>query len=58
MPERFDGAKRFFRRYLEDGYSFTDCTSFEIMREPEMSDALTTDGHFVEAGFVALLERT
>jgi uncharacterized protein len=52
---RFDLAKAFFRRHADHDYSFTDCTSFVVMRELKISDALTTDGHFVEAGFRPLL---
>lgn len=54
--ERFEAAKAFFRRYADHGYSFTDCTSFVLMREMRIRDALTTDRHFVEAGFRALLK--
>ena len=53
--ERFDATKAYFRRHIDHGYSFTDCSSFVIMRERRMREALTTDAHFVEAGFVALL---
>ena len=49
--ERFDKAKAFFRKYSDHSYSFTDCTSFIVMRELRLADALTTDRHFVEAGF-------
>jgi hypothetical protein len=54
-PQRFDLAKAFFRKHADHGYSFTDCTSFVVMRELALTDALTTDHHFVEAGFKALL---
>ena len=54
-PDRFDAAKRFFRKHADYGYSFTDCTSFVVMRELGLTEALTTDAHFVEAGFRALL---
>lgn len=54
-PERFEAAKVFFRKHADHGYSFTDCTSFVIMHELGITDALTTDRHFVEAGFKALL---
>jgi predicted nucleic acid-binding protein len=54
--ERFEAAKAFFRRHADHGYSFTDCTSFVLMRELRIRDALTTDRHFVEAGFRALLK--
>lgn len=54
-PERFGAAKAFFRRHADHGYSFTDCTSFVLMRELRIRDALTTDRHFVEAGFRSLL---
>ncbi len=53
--ERFESAKVFFRKHADHGYSFTDCTSFVVMRELGITDALTTDRHFAEAGFKALL---
>ena len=54
-PARFAAAKAFFRKHADHGYSFTDCTSFVVMRELKITDALTTDGHFAEAGFRPLL---
>ena len=54
---RFDLAKAFFRKHSDHGYSFTDCASFVVMRELEITDALTTDHHFVEAGFRSLLAK-
>ena len=35
-------------------WSLTDCTSFVIMEQMEISEALTPDRHFEQAGFVAL----
>ncbi len=54
-PERFESTKRFFRKHADHDYSFTDCTSFVVMRELGLTDALTTDRHFSEAGFKVLL---
>ncbi len=54
-PARFADAKAFFRKHADHGYSFTDCTSFIVMRELGLRDVLTTDRHFVEAGFRLLL---
>ena len=53
--ERFGSAKSFFRKHSDHGYSFTDCTSFVVMRELGIREALTTDRHFAEAGFQPLL---
>jgi predicted nucleic acid-binding protein len=53
--ERFEEAKSFFRKHADHGYSFTDCTSFVLMSELRIRDALTTDRHFAEAGFRPLL---
>jgi len=53
--ERFDGAKAFFRKHSDHGYSFTDCTCFVLMRELKLQDVLTTDRHFKQAGFRLLL---
>ncbi len=53
--ERFERTKVFFRKHADHGYSFTDCSSFVVMKEARIVDALTTDGHFAEAGFKPLL---
>jgi predicted nucleic acid-binding protein len=53
--EYFDAAKVFFRQHADHGYSFTDCASFVVMHEMGLSEALTTDRHFTEAGFRVLL---
>jgi uncharacterized protein len=53
--ERFNAAKAYFRKHSDHGYSFTDCSSFVVMRELNLVEALTTDRHFVEAGFRSLL---
>ena len=52
---RFESTKRFFRKHTDHRYSFTDCASFVVMRELDVADALTTDRHYVEAGFTSLL---
>ena len=36
-------------------WSLTDCISFVVMRERNISEALTGDHHFEQAGFSALL---
>jgi predicted nucleic acid-binding protein len=52
-PQRFESAKAIFRKHADHGYSFTDCTSFVVMRELALTDALTTHRHFNPAGFKA-----
>jgi predicted nucleic acid-binding protein len=44
-------ARALFFRFRDKGFSFTDCTSFVVMRELGLREALTTDRHFVQAGF-------
>lgn len=53
--DRFARAKAYSRKHSDHGYSFTDCTSFILMRELNLRAALTTDRHFVEAGYEVLL---
>ena len=55
---RFDMTKAFFRKHADHPYSFTDCTSFVVMRELKLSQALTSDRYFTQAGFEALLPTT
>jgi hypothetical protein len=44
-----------FLRRTDKEWSLTDCTSFVVMREQGLTDALTTDRHFEQAGFTVLL---
>jgi predicted nucleic acid-binding protein len=37
-------------------FSLVDCSSFVVMKKMNMTDALTTDGHFEQAGFNRLLK--
>ncbi len=37
-------------------WSLVDCSSFVIMRQRDLTEALTTDHHFEQAGFVRLLK--
>jgi predicted nucleic acid-binding protein len=51
-PERAEKARRWFFRWRDKAFSFTDCTSFVVMRERRIRTALTSDKHFALAGFV------
>lgn len=50
------GIKRYVARSDKE-WSLTDCISFVVMEEHSISDALSADGHFEQAGFKALLRR-
>ena len=43
--ERFDRAKALFRKQADQAFSFTDCTSFAVMRERRITQAITGDDH-------------
>jgi uncharacterized protein len=49
--DRAERARAIFFRYRDKDFSFTDCTSFALMRELRLRAALTTDRHFRQAGF-------
>ena len=40
----------------DKNWSLVDCSSFVIMQENKIAEALTTDHHFEQAGFVRLLK--
>jgi uncharacterized protein len=45
-----------FRQRPDKEWSLTDCISFAAMREENLTEALTGDRHFEQAGFRALLK--
>jgi len=49
--ERAEKARSWFFRWRDKSFSFTDCTSFVVMKERRIRDALTNDHHFAKAGF-------
>ncbi|CAN5746036.1 PIN domain-containing protein [soil metagenome] len=51
----FDQALDLYENRDDKDWGLTDCTSFVVMREHEIEDALTTDAHFRQAGFNPLL---
>ena len=52
---QFTGAKDLWRKYQDQAFPLTDCTSFVVMRELDLQDALTADRHFRVMGFNPLL---
>jgi predicted nucleic acid-binding protein len=48
-------AWRLYADRPDKHWGLTDCISFTVMSEQSLTEALTPDHHFVQAGFVALL---
>lgn len=53
--ETFVAGFSFYRARLDKGYSLTDCISMNLMRQMQLTEALTNDGHFSQEGFYCLL---
>ncbi len=53
----FDQAVGYFRKHGDKDFSFTDCTSFVVMKALRLTQALSDDHHFRQAGFQPLLKR-
>ena len=51
----FTAALELYRNRPDKDWGLTDCASFVAMRERALSEALATDEHFQQAGFLALL---
>lgn len=49
-------AVQLYQQRPDKEWGLTDCISFVVMQERGISEALTTDDHFRQAGFRALLK--
>jgi uncharacterized protein len=52
----FSHGVELYSRRQDKAWSLTDCISFAVMEEHGITEALTGDHHFEQAGFVALLK--
>ena len=53
--ELFQRSMELFESRDDKDWGFTDCSSFVVMKKKGIIDALTTDEHFRQAGFNALM---
>jgi uncharacterized protein len=53
--ELFKSALELYNNRPDQAWSHTDCTSFQMMQQQNILEALAYDKHFEQAGFVALL---
>jgi predicted nucleic acid-binding protein len=51
----FEQALNLFATRLDKEWGLTDCISFVVMQAHDLSQVLTTDRHFEQAGFVNCL---
>src|ERR1035437_3337485 len=50
QPEPIDSAVQLYRARPDKDWSLADCLSFVITERRHLTEALTTDGHFEQAG--------
>jgi predicted nucleic acid-binding protein len=55
-PVLFEEGIQLFAACPDKEWSLTDCISFVVMQREAITEALTGDHHFEQAGFVALLK--
>jgi len=54
--ETFEKGVELYDARPDKEWSLTDCISFVVMSEEQITEALTSDHHFEQAGFTALLK--
>jgi predicted nucleic acid-binding protein len=53
--ELFEAGCGLYSQRPDKGWSLTDCISFVVMQRHSLTEALTADRHYEQAGFKALL---
>jgi uncharacterized protein len=54
-PELFTQAFTLYKTHQDKAWGLVDCISFVVMKQTAVTQALTFDQHFVQAGFQALM---
>jgi predicted nucleic acid-binding protein len=52
----FDDGLKLYENRMDKNWSLTDCISFVAMQQEGITEALTGDHHFEQAGFVAMFK--
>lgn len=55
QPDLIDSAVQLYRTRPDKDWSLTDCLSFVVMEQRHLREALTTDGHFEQAGLKVMM---
>lgn len=55
QPELIESAVALYRTRADKDWSLTDCLSFVVMERRHLTEALTTDGHFEQAGLKVMM---
>lgn len=56
--QQFERAFEFYEQRPDKNWSLTDCMSFQLMKDRGVTEALTADHHFEQAGFQALMRQS
>ncbi len=56
-PDLFEKALSLYKKHQDKSWGLVDCVSFVVMQENQVTQALTFDQHFVQAGFQALMRQ-
>jgi predicted nucleic acid-binding protein len=56
LPDAYQAGFDLFAARPDKAWSLTDCISFGVMGQRGLTDALTADHHFEQAGFRALFK--
>lgn len=54
-PDLFQQGLSLYESRLDKRWGLVDCLSFVVMQQQSLRDAVTSDQHFIQAGFRALL---
>jgi len=54
-PDLLEQSLTLYKKHQDKSWGLVDCVSFVVMKHSQVTQALTFDKHFVQAGFQALM---